>query len=275
MSYILDALRKSERERKLSQPASLDSMIFSPEPARRRPWLPWVLGAVAVANVAALGYFLGLTSGTPTEPQATASQSPPTLARENPPKPTPAVAAQPPPAPATTVPPFARRFGGADAPPGGPHQRLAAPPAAKPAVPPPAAVQPAGRKGPETEAEDTAGENAEEESMAGETDDTADAEDGPETGEPARKTPPPATPAPRRNAVPLLSEMPPSFQSRVPQLKINLFAYGSHPDERFVVINMNRHSAGDTVAEGVSLESMDEDSVTLVFEGQRFRLERP
>jgi general secretion pathway protein B len=275
MSYILDALRKSERERKLSQPASLDSMIFSPEPARRRPWLPWVLGALAVANVAALGYFLGLTSGTPAEPQATTSQPPPALTQENPPKPAPAAATQPLPAPAATVPPFARRLGGAGAPPGGPHQRLAAPPAAKPAVPPPAAVQPAGRKGPETEAEKAAEENAEEETMAGETDDTAEAEAEPDNDEPARKTPPPATPAPRRNAVPLLSEMPASFQSRVPQLKINLFAYGSRPDERFVVINMNRHSAGDTVAEGVRLESVDEDSLTLVFEGQRFRLDRP
>ncbi|QJD28972.1 general secretion pathway protein GspB [Methylococcus geothermalis] len=273
MSYILDALRKSERERKLSQPASLDSMIFSPEPARRHPWLPWVLGAVAVANVAALGYFLGLTSGTPTEPQATASQSPPALAQEHPPKPTPAVVAQPPPLPAATVPPFARRFGGGDALHGGPHQHAPAAPAAKPAVPPPAPVQPAGRKGPETAPEDVAEEDAEEETMA---DEAGEAEEDSEAAEPARSTPPaPATPAPRRNAVPLLSEMPPSFQSRVPQLKINLYAYGAHPDERFVVINMNRHSAGDTVADGVRLESVDEDSLTLVFEGQRFRLERP
>ncbi|MEW6037195.1 MAG: general secretion pathway protein GspB, partial [Pseudomonadota bacterium] len=125
--------------------------------------------------------------------------------------------------------------------------------------------------------EEAAEDDAEDETMAGETDDTAEAEEEPETAEPVRKTPAPApaTPAPRRNAVPLLSEMPPSFQSRVPQIKINLFAYGSHPDERFVVINMNRHSAGDTIVEGVRLESVDADSLTLVFEGQRFRLERP
>jgi general secretion pathway protein B len=268
MSYILDALRKSERERKLSQPASLDSMIFSPEPARGRPWLPWVLGVVAVANVAALGYFLGLSSGAPTQPQGVASPSPPPLAQEQTPAPPPAV--QPPPAPAP--PPLARRSDGGDAPPGSPPKRMTA----RPAAPLPAPVRPAGRNGPEGEPEGAA-EDAEEETMADEADETAAAEEEPETAEPVRKTPPPApaTPAPRRNAVPLLSEMPPSFQSRVPQLKINLFAYGSHPDERFVVINMNRHSAGDTIAQGVRLESVDEDSLTLVFEGQRFRLERP
>ncbi|MDF9392612.1 MULTISPECIES: general secretion pathway protein GspB [Methylococcus] len=270
MSYILDALRKSERERKLSQPASLDSVIFSPEPAGRHPWLPWVLGVVAVANVAALGYFLGLTSGTPTQPQATTDQSPPAPAQENPPRA--ATARQP---PAATAPPFARRFGGADAPPGGPHPRLAAP-AARPAMPPPAAAPAAAGKRPATEAAEAADEDSKDETMTGETDDdTAEVDDEPETDEPVQKAPMPATPTPRRNAVPLLSEMPPSFQSRLPQLKINLFAYGSHPDERFAVINMKRRSAGDTVAEGVRLESVDEDSLTLVFEGQRFRLERP
>ncbi|AAU90797.1 MULTISPECIES: general secretion pathway protein GspB [Methylococcus] len=269
MSYILDALRKSERERKLSQAASLDSVIFSPEPVPGRPWLPWVLGVVVVANVAALGYFLGLTSGSPPAPDAPASQSPPSLTREIPSMTAPVAATQPSPPPAATVPPFARRLGGADAPPRGLHPHPAAPPAA---------VRPVGGKGPETETGEAAEEDAGDETMAGEIDDATEAEEeDPETEAPVRKAPPPApaTPAPRRDTVPLLSEMPPSFQSRVPQLKINLFAYGPHPDDRFAVINMKRHSAGDTVAEGVRLESVDESSLTLVFEGQRFRLERP
>ncbi|MDD2769490.1 MAG: general secretion pathway protein GspB [Methylococcus sp.] len=258
MSYILDALRKSERERKLAQAASLDSMVFSPEPVHKRPWLPWILSAIAVVNVAVLGYFLGLNSGIPPTTQTAANQTPPPPPQSEPAK-AQAAAAPPPtiaPAPAAVQPP-----------PAAPVQPPAKPVITQPL--PPARL--AEREDPDSEAVDAAEE--EETGEENTADETMEAEDN--SGTAVRTPRPPVPAAPKQNAVPLLSDMPPAFQSRVPQLKINLFAYGANPDERFVVINMNRQSIGATVADGVRLERIDEDSLTLSFEGQRFRIERP
>lgn len=263
MSYILDALRKSERERKLAQAASLDSMVFSPEPVHKRPWLPWILGAIAVVNVAVLGYFLGLNSGIPPATQTAANQTPPPPPQGEPAK-AQAAAAPPPtiaPAPAALQ----------------PMPAVPAPPPAKPVTTPP--LPPAHPAEREDEEMDTEAVDAAEEEETGEenaADETVEAEDaGEDSGTAASPPHAPVSAAPKQNAVPLLSDMPPAFQSRVPQLKINLFAYGANPDERFVVINMSRQSIGSTVADGVLLERIDEDSLTLSFEGQRFRIERP
>lgn len=57
MSYILDALRRSEQERRRLEPAAT---VAAPEPAAAggRSWLPWLLGAALAANAAGLGWLL-------------------------------------------------------------------------------------------------------------------------------------------------------------------------------------------------------------------------
>jgi general secretion pathway protein B len=58
MSYILEALRKSERERQSRQSPGLDAVV-SEAPGQRRSLLPWILVGVLVAvNAIALAYFL-------------------------------------------------------------------------------------------------------------------------------------------------------------------------------------------------------------------------
>ena len=55
MSYILDALKKAERERRVAKIPTLDT-VHGSSPEKRRPSWVWVGGAVVLAGVA-LGLF--------------------------------------------------------------------------------------------------------------------------------------------------------------------------------------------------------------------------
>jgi general secretion pathway protein B len=73
MSFILDALRKSERERQRNQDPGVATTRFKQRPARA-VWLPLVI-ALVVTNVCLLVY-LGLRDSGPTEPVANETTSP-------------------------------------------------------------------------------------------------------------------------------------------------------------------------------------------------------
>jgi general secretion pathway protein B len=73
MSFILDALRKSERERQRNQDPGVAATRFIQRPARA-VWLPLVI-ALVVINVCLLVY-LGLRDSGPTEPVTSQTTSP-------------------------------------------------------------------------------------------------------------------------------------------------------------------------------------------------------
>lgn len=116
MSYILDALKKVERDRQIAQVPNLATLHRPPPAAPSRRWV-WIVAALVVLNAAALAWFLRPAT-TPPEPAvgAVASASP-SAARPA----RPAAAVEPP----SQVPP--------------PSAKLAQPPGA---VPPPPAVTP-------------------------------------------------------------------------------------------------------------------------------------
>ncbi|MBW7929962.1 MAG: general secretion pathway protein GspB [Gammaproteobacteria bacterium] len=73
MSFILDALRKSETERQRQNGPGLIDAGYRPPAARRSPWIP-LLVAVLVANLAIMGFlFLRKPAGT-TQAVASAPQ---------------------------------------------------------------------------------------------------------------------------------------------------------------------------------------------------------
>lgn len=94
MSFILDALKKSESERhRQSGPVLMDVRIAPPR--RRIPPWAWVIAAVLVVNLGVLAWILWLSPGpgaAPAVPMATAPQA------------TPAPAAAPPAAPMVPAP---------------------------------------------------------------------------------------------------------------------------------------------------------------------------
>lgn len=71
--------------------------------------------------------------------------------------------------------------------------------------------------------------------------------------------------------VPHLVELPMSFQKRIPTLIFNSHVYASDPAARRVIINDHYLRIGDTFS-GIRVDRITEDGVVLSMDGQRFRV---
>lgn len=74
---------------------------------------------------------------------------------------------------------------------------------------------------------------------------------------------------------PLLTALDPTVQRSIPQLSINVHVYAENARERFVFINMAKVREGSTVANGVKLHEITPEGVILSFHNQYFRMPRP
>jgi general secretion pathway protein B len=221
VSFILDALKKSESDRqRQSGPA-----LFEVKVAPRRSALPlWglALGALLAVNLAIVAWMLLR------KPAVHADSA--DLA---------APAARVASAPATTPPPAAIS----------PAPTVIAPPPV--AVPPaPAPAVNSGTVPAETAASD---------------DET-----------PATEAPPASFAGHVRrgtvDGVPLYQDVAPG--SRIPELRLDLHVYAGAPQERFVMINMHKLREGESLPEGVRLESITPEGAVLAYNGVRFLLPR-
>ena len=79
----------------------------------------------------------------------------------------------------------------------------------------------------------------------------------------------------RIDRIPTLRMMSREFQQRLPEMKVNVYAYSADPSERFVIVNMDKYRAGQRIADGPVLQEITAESMILKFSGKRFRLERP
>jgi general secretion pathway protein B len=77
-----------------------------------------------------------------------------------------------------------------------------------------------------------------------------------------------------REAIPLLEDLPPEFRNSLPPLSINAHVYAEDPTARMVIINMRRYRQGDNTAEGLTIERITDDGVTVAYAEQTFRLRR-
>lgn len=80
---------------------------------------------------------------------------------------------------------------------------------------------------------------------------------------------PPQEPAPLE-----IYELPMGIRLQIPQLTMNVHVYAGEPEDRFVLINMQRVEEGDEL-EGVIARSIRPDGILLEFQGHQFLLRRP
>lgn len=280
MSFILDALRKSEHDRQRQSGPGLAEVPVAP---RRQKTNPWATAAIAllIVNLVGIGVLLlGRTSpGTtgPVHPASPAgdagsapSATPTPPASTSPPTATPAPQAsitqtlpQPmlrdvPPA----VPPAGRNPLEAEVS-GGPPEidpetaaRAASVPSGPPAVtraPPYGTAQRGSvRYEPIPEA-----------AVAG----AIAAESRPAE---ARATPAPSQPA--APALPTADEM--TATAGLPPLHLDLHVYSSRPSERFIFVNSRKYREGDAMQEGPTVEQITAAGAVLDYRGTRFLLTR-
>jgi hypothetical protein len=94
---------------------------------------------------------------------------------------------------------------------------------------------------------------------------------------PAREPPPPGTGAGRVtrgtvSGLPTYEEA--ATQTSIPPLHMDLHSYAADPSKRFVLINMRRLYEGQSLPEGPKVESITNDSAIMSYNGTRFVLDK-
>lgn len=74
--------------------------------------------------------------------------------------------------------------------------------------------------------------------------------------------------------IPFLSELPSSFRRTVPDLKINVFVYSENPDERFIMTDMQKYQVGQQLESGIMIKEIREDSLVVEYKNLIFKLRR-
>ncbi|HEY8506820.1 MAG TPA: general secretion pathway protein GspB [Steroidobacteraceae bacterium] len=257
MSFILDALKKSENDRQRnSGPALFEVKLAAPR--QRVP--VWTI-VVAVLLVLNLGLVAWLATRKPNSQVAQA-----TTPAAQPAAPAPATAPAFVPAPATAPAPAPAPVLQSAAPATtAPAPATQTPPAQYPATvqqsfPQLAAVQP-----PQSSpAPATAPQSFPEEINP---DDYAPAV--PPEAAPARQ---PFVRRGTESGLPTYEEL--ESNGRAPSLRMDLHVYSPNPADRFVMINMQRLREGEATSDGVQVDRITSDGAILSYRGERFVLHR-
>jgi len=234
MSFILDALRKSEHDRqRQATPGFADIRT-----GRARSGLPvWALALAGLLLVNIVVMLLLVVGNAParTEPSSTAGTQAPVTQ----------------PAPAATPAPVPQAMQPANAT-GGSAQMPAVPPAPPPAAPEQAHVdrgaEPAGTQATEPPAPVAA---------------RTPLPRSPVTDEPEILEP-----------LPTMDDLMAQGRLSIPEIHLDIHVYATRPAERFVFLNMRKYREGAQTPEGVVVEHITRDGVVLNHRGVRFLLPR-
>lgn len=248
MSFILDALRKSDAERQRAATPGLADVRYAGRPSRRNIWLP-ILVVVLLVNLVFMGVHWFGRRDQPPSAATEASQANGSSTVQAP---------------------------GAD-------PRFAGTPQSGPAAD---AVRPLAREN--EFAELRPAYTPEQESQGTSPPVRVESSTEPAQATAPMTAPTPATaaaapPAPAKNPYPRITPektLPTIEQAvgegklNIPMLNLDLHVYSDNPANRFVVINSHRYREGDKLAEGPVVESITADGVILDSQGLRFTLAR-
>lgn len=241
MSFILDALKKSEIERQRQSVPGLIDTSFRPR-RRRLPLWAAALCVLLAVNLMVLTYVLMRKSGPELASPAPSRGSRPAPSQRSRP-------ADTAPAPtAGTAPPAPQPFSPLDTAPEYAPEIPVAPLAGTAPVAPPAA------RTASTDGQGTADTRSAHHSDPLLTNSAADAES--------------------EEVLPTISEISLSGAQALPELHLDVHVYATNPAERFVYINMRKYHEGAKLQEGPTVERIRRDGVVLNYQGLRFLLPR-
>lgn len=272
MSYILNALRKSERERQAIEPDTVTTRILIPQPPQHQRSTK-LIPALIISNLIILAYFLWFTQKTqpvvalppadtqPAAPIVKPSVAPP--AEIMTPK---SEARLPEPKDASIAEIIEARTVPASQPPAKPV--VANKPVVEPVNPAVAPPKPAPQK-----AEPVKNAVINPESLPVIVNKPAPVKPIEPVVTAAAKPAPAALPA--KDGLPFLNELPAEFRRTVPKLPINVFVYSPVPAERFVMIDMVKYTPGQLIKDQLELKDIRPDSLVVSYDNRLFKIKRP
>jgi general secretion pathway protein B len=293
MSFILDALKKSESDRQRQTGPALFEVKVAPPKARFPVWAVAIAGLLVI-NMMIVGWLLLRRSSRGDETAADAQNTPPAASAPTPAPPapngntwSPSVTTLPPPptnaipsangqsnngASATSAPP-STQFGNAQqtSATSGPPTQQSSPPA--PQSMPPATPQPGQPPAPLSDRDQN------EPTLAGTPRDSG-ADTGASPDDYAPATDPGSSPFKghvRRgteSGFMLYQDLAVAAGSNLPQLRLDLHVYAAKPQDRFALINMRKLHEGDSLQGGVRVEAITPDGVVMSHNGTKFLLPR-
>jgi general secretion pathway protein B len=273
MSFILDALKKSESDRQRQTGPALFEVKVAP-PRTRLPSWAIAIAVLLVVNLGIVMWMLMRHSGHAAGGDAAGAVG----SASGAPVPLPAPA-QPLAVPAAaTVPAAAGAPGGAIAlpaatPPAAAGAAIAGVPAA--AAPtataaPAAGTIPAAAAGPT--AATAAAAAAAAANAAAVAANTPSPEDYAPAAEPGSASLGSHVRRGTAEGVPLYQDAAATPGTQIPELRLDLHVYAAQPQERFVMINMHKLHEGESLPEGVHVDSITPDGAVLSYRGSRFLL---
>lgn len=248
MSYILEALKKSEQERQIGHVPDLSVVQETPTRAAPR-WPRWLLAALLL-NVAILAVLAWRVWDART-PETMASAPPAPAVEPAPAQPeaSTTVGADTSAAPDASVSALLSA--------GEPAQSAAIVPneAPAPELPEPVSQMPMPAAEPM-------------EAVQPATD--AQAQLGPDL-EPL----PPVESVDAATAVSRWEDLPAEQRDGLPVPRIDVHVFAQEPERRFVLINLRKYQQGDTLDDGAVIETILADGIVLSYQGQQYRVDRP
>lgn len=258
MSFILDALKKSESERQNRSGAGFSSVPTGTETPRRSYWL-WIIGLLLAINLAVLlGILLRPAPDSTNQNSANQNSANPDRmqpAQDGSQAPEAAETAIPSPRPqAAPAEPLASTF----------EERVATARRDRAASTTPVAED-AGDSDPEATpaSESVSIAGAVSTSTSGSTPVSTPVSSGSSAGRPAV-----------RERIPTIDELRLEGSIDLPELRIDIHVYGEEPSQRFVFINMNKYREQSRLAEGPLVSEIRADGVVLEYRGRTFLLPR-
>ena len=80
---------------------------------------------------------------------------------------------------------------------------------------------------------------------------------------------------PVKKDIPFLNDLPFEFRQTVPKFNINVFVYSQHPEERFIMIDMVKYKPGQQIKEAMLLKEIRPNSLVVDYHNRAFQIERP
>ncbi len=80
---------------------------------------------------------------------------------------------------------------------------------------------------------------------------------------------------PINNGTPDLNELPYGIRNGLPNLTINVFSYTDEPKDRFVIVDMVKYKTGQLIKGSVKLKEIRPDSIVVEYGGNTFKVDRP